>query len=314
MAPAAACTVALRAIAVSNQTTKHSEMQTAQLSIPPSVPNPWAEISWEKTVAPGDQEILDRLNARRSKDCGAAAPCAILKKKLIDTSLLPEPYTGRIDSKVVLLNLNPGLNDCDRCFRGNGTLLAETQATLRQEPGKPCAHHMWLHTDIRCADGGLHGGCRWWRQKTHALWQAVRKVRGEAAGGKADRMAPQELDIFVLEYFPYHSEHAMDFPPLPSDSYRNHLLRHILRETQKDKDRLVVIMRSKEEWRSIGDPEIQEGFRAIEEAGQLIVLTNQRNPTVSPGNIGKDAHVRQEAWQKLVKTLSVPLPVPASGS
>ena len=60
-----------------------------------SVPNPWLNISWKKTVADIDRPYLEDL--------------VYYDKLQLDT--LPEPFTGNPDSQVYCLNLNPGGKD-----------------------------------------------------------------------------------------------------------------------------------------------------------------------------------------------------------
>lgn len=246
-------------------------------------PNPWECICWKKTVADGDESVI------------YPAYCA---EHGIDISLLPEPYTGRPDSKVVCLNLNPGLSDCDLCFRFNKTLCRETHSTLCHDR----EGFMWLDTDIRCADdcGGLHGGCRWWRQRTQELREAVRDARQASAGGEP-LPTPDSLDIFDLEYFPYHTCHAFSFPSLPSDSYRNHLLRQALRRAMR-REAIIVIMRGKKQWTDLINELVEGGVKALR-GESLIELRSSQNPALTKNNVGDE-----EQWERLVQMLRDPLP------
>ena len=161
---------------------------------------------------------------------------------------------------------------------------------------------MWLDTDIRCADdcGGFHGGCRWWRQKTQELREAVRDARQASAGGEPLPI-PDSLDIFDLEYFPYHTHGAFSFPPLPSDSYRNHLLRQALRRAMCG-EAIIVIMRGKTRWHRLINKLVEGGVKALP-GESLIELRSSRNPALTKNNVGDE-----EQWDRLVQMLRDPLP------
>jgi hypothetical protein len=214
--------------------------------------NPWTNISWNNTVADCDKHII------------SPAYCA---EKGIDISNLPEPYTGNINSNVVCLNLNPGIGKCDACFRFDSHFLSLTQETLCHR----IDHLMWLDNDLKCEFGGLHGGCKWWQSRTKEL----RKELGEIP-----------LNMFIIEFFPYHTQNAFDFPPLPSDDYRNELLSKALHDKK-----LIIIMRGKNHWKSISGlgSELKKYDNKIE-------LDNPRNVSFSPRNVGNK-------WNKLVSEL-----------
>ena len=64
--------------------------------------NPWLALpSRAPYVLPEDRSAVERFNRT------AAAPVRL------ETSLLPEPYVGRVDAPVVLLTLNPGVSPGD---------------------------------------------------------------------------------------------------------------------------------------------------------------------------------------------------------
>ena len=225
--------------------------------------NPWTNISWQNTVADCDKNII------------YPAYCA---EKGIDISILPEPFSGNINSHVVCLNQNPGIGKCDACFRFDKMFLKETQKTLNQDLKAPKTpnQYMWF-VDIRCKNGGLHDGCEWWKKRTKDLVNAI----------------PIPLNMFVIEFFPYHSQHSFSFPALPSDEYRNDLLDDALR-----KEKLIVIMRGKGIWTSIIDRNIGE---RLKNHPNLIVLSNPRNISFSPNTMG------QNDWNRLINELKKPI-------
>jgi hypothetical protein len=98
-------------------------------------PNPWLALP---PVAPfvlaEDRPTLDIFNRRARPDLR------------VETSLLPEPFVGRIDAPIVLLLLNPGLSDGDFCLHQQadfcrrataptlGDYLAAVSQYVREEP------------------------------------------------------------------------------------------------------------------------------------------------------------------------------------
>ena len=226
--------------------------------------NPWTNINWENTVADCDKKVI-------TPD--------YCEKHGIDISLLPEPYTGNPRSNVVCLNLNPGIGRCDACFKFNRTLLEETQSTLSHATD----HSMWLYGDIKCDKEVLHEGCEWWRKRTKELREAI---------------FPMPLNMFVIEFFPYHSEHTFNFPKLESDEYRNYLLTNAIRQ-----DKLIVIMRGKKKWYDI-DQDIKNALKSHEERGRVIEISNPQNVSFTKNNLKKNNLKDEEAWNLLVKELS----------
>lgn len=222
--------------------------------------NPWLNISWNNTVADCDSSIIN------------PAFCA---ETGIDISNLPEPYTGNIDSNVVCLNLNPGISKCNPCFRFDKLFLDLTQETLRHQ----IDHSFWIEDDIKCKLGGLHEGCVWWRNKTKELRKAVSK---------------RYLNIFVLEFFPYHTKSIIKFPKLPSDEYRNELLKSAM-----DNNKLIVIMRSEGMWYEIYDQTLGKIGLQLKNYSNKIILKNPRNPYFTTKSIGP-------RWNDLIKELSKP--------
>lgn len=203
------------------------------------IQNPWININWANTIADCDKSIISPTYCN---------------KHGIDISNLPEPYTGDVDSNVYCLNLNPGIGKCDSCFRNDSELLRLTQETLQHQ----IDHHMWICDDIKCKLGGLHDGCVWWRNRTKTLQASLGNKR---------------LDIFVLEFFPYHTKSAFNFPALPSDEYRNSLLERAMND-----GKCIVIMRGKKRWFDIKADGI--GGR-LKNYKRKIEMNNPRNVSFS---------------------------------
>lgn len=212
--------------------------------------NPWKEISKEQPYAKCDETII----------------CAEkYKNKLqIDYGALPEPYVGNIRSNVLCLNGNPGENQYD--FESIDILLKELRTTLNHNT----LHFMWLSKELEATN---HWGVGWWKKMTKSLCDEL-------------GFSPQ---LFVLEYFPYHSKKMFNFPELPSDSYRNYLLKQAM-----DEKKLIVIMRAQSRWYQIKEDGIG---KRLEEYKNKIILKNPRRVYLSRNNMGEDN------WKIFLETL-----------
>lgn len=223
--------------------------------------NPWLNISWENTIAECDKKAIEEFNKGKDSE---------LK---VDTELLPEPFTGDIETcKVVILNLNPGISDGDELFKGNQQLLDLTQKTLKHQLG----HSMWFD-EIRDSNGELHPGCKWWKSRTKTLRQ---KLGGENSRNDDGKY----LKMFVLEFFPYHTRNASEFPELASDKYRNYLLNKAM-----EAGKLIVIMRGARLWGGI-DAMTADGKTLgdkLSEYGNLLILRNKQGAYLTPHNLRK---------------------------
>ena len=169
------------------------------------------------------------------------------------------------------MNLNPGIGKCDPCFRFDKEFLRLTQRTLRHQ----IDHSFWIDDDLKCKHGGLHEGCEWWKSRTNEL----RKELGETP-----------LNMFVIEFFPYHTKSTIKFPQLPSDEYRNQLLNDAM-----DANKLIVIMRGKSLWY---DRSGDVGKRLKNNYKNKMLLFNPRNPYFTPRCI------KDNNWKKLIQELS----------
>lgn len=226
-------------------------------SYKPCPSNPWTGITW--------------VNAVASCDKGVITPpyCAA---KGIDIKTLPEPYSGNLDSRVVFLNVNPG--PADKCFQGDPDFLKATQNTLNHVTVGPI---LWDAPLIK--KGKLHDGCTWWKDRTKELIGAI---------------CPKALNAFRLEFFPYHTDKAFNFPKLPSDAYRNYLLCQAMKERK-----LIVILRGKTRWFGIKD-ECCDGEKVGEKLASypnLIIHRNPRSVYLTQNNFNPTD------WEKLVNTL-----------
>lgn len=238
--------------------TKTKTTITATPSSPKSCPsNPWTGITWADTVASCDKGIIT------SAYCSA---------KGIDIDCLPEPFSGNIDSPVVCLNGNPG--PADKCFHGDPTFEKLTINTLKHSK---TGGRLW-DTPLE-KSGKLHDGYLWFQERTKELRSAI---------------CPKDLNLFMLEFFPYHTVKSFNFPSLPSDEYRNYLLCQAMKE-----GKLIVMLRGRSRWFAIKDT-CCDGEKIGEKLSNYPNLIFHRNPRsvyISERNF------EPSDWEKLVNAL-----------
>lgn len=142
----------------------------------------------------------------------------------LDTSLLPEPFLGRPDAPVVLLNLNPGWSSEDAAWHAK----PEFSRLCRENLLHQQAEYPFYLLNPSIADAP---GARWWRGKLGAVI-------------KASDVATVASRMLCVEYFPYHSKsYGGGTPGVPSQVYGFELVRRAL-----DRGAVIVLMRSRKRW------------------------------------------------------------------
>jgi hypothetical protein len=88
------------------------------------VQNPWPLLpETEPFVLPCDREIIQNFNNRhRTK-----------QKHQIHLELLPEPYLGNPQAKIVFLNGNPGFDEDGHSYHNNANFVKANRANLYHE-------------------------------------------------------------------------------------------------------------------------------------------------------------------------------------
>lgn len=240
---------------MAKQTTPSAAPAPTSSGIP--VQNPWLNISWQNTVASIDSSTI------------TPAFCA---QHGIDITDLPGPYMGDINSNVVVLSLNPGISPYNKCFIGDTHYEKLMQDTLKHSINR----HVMIYDNILCNHNGkvLYPGCDWWRKRTKVLCRII---------------YPKKLNIFVLEYFPYHTVKTINFPKLSSVYYRNYLLEQAIK-----KNKLIVIMRGAEKWYGIQDNDLG---KRLKDHNNKITLKNPLCTYLTPGNMAP------QEWNRLIAAL-----------
>lgn len=224
------------------------------------IKNPWAIVNSENVFADGDygyattimkdkklwefgtQDYLKEI--KRVYGCGLTFEC------------IPDPYCGDPDANVYCLNMNPGEPDpyfdqwpltmnkyTNKSFDNlkhkvssafwTENLVMDDKGVIRIDAATFASLLNKSKTD---GSNRIHGGARWQFCKTDEL----RNLLG------------RHPNVFFLEYFPYHSRSGFDFPDyLPSYDYRNSLLEYAM-----NTNKLIIIMRKRNDWYKIKDKNI----------------------------------------------------------
>lgn len=222
--------------------------------------NPWANVSFQNVFADGDYGYFVNIDKKSNQQFQFGSPSYVrainrlYPNSRLTFECLPSPYSGNPDANVYCLNMNPGEPDPrfdkwplkanpyttqslenlkhniqDAFWTDN--MVADQQGNVKDDS---VIFDKLLKDENAVPGYYIHCGAKWQRAKTKELRNALNG---------------RNPNIFFLEYFPYHSEHGFEFPEfLPSYDYRNTLLNYAI-----DEDKLIIIMRSENEWYKIKD-------------------------------------------------------------
>jgi hypothetical protein len=205
--------------------------------------NPWRELpSSPPYVLPEDSAPVAALNSRGSD------------ATKYDLNLFPEPFFGRPDAPVVVLNLNPGWHESDSALHASAPFASLARRSL--------LHSLEPYPFLHLQPGMQTLGARYWNRKARPLI--------EAAG--FDTVAK---NLLCVQYFPYHSKEYKPSPGLiPSQQYGFALLRAAIARGAD-----VVVMRSRRLWAA--------AVPQLDTYARLHLVRNPRNPALSPRNLGQ---------------------------
>ncbi|MGO9752275.1 MAG: hypothetical protein ACLP22_12365 [Solirubrobacteraceae bacterium] len=175
----------------------------------------------------------------------------------LHTDLIPEPFLGPRNAKLVILNKNPSLDEADRALHSHpgayreallGNLRSPNQGFPHLLPGAPFEHS--------------HSG-RWWRRTLRLLVDET---------GSPAALASR---IVAVEFHGYHAHKYRAIPvTLPSQYYGFELVRAAI-----GRGAVVVVMRGHKEW-DVAVPELRDHPRVLRGKSQ--------NAAITPGNVTGD--------------------------
>lgn len=175
--------------------------------------NPWLDLPHDPPfVLEQDRAIIEKHNRTASAE------------RFIHLNCLPEPFLGKPDAPVILLNLNPGFDPDDVRFHlEDRAFIERSRANLRHE-AQDYAFYL-LDPAIEEAPGH-----RWWTSHLRGLVEAC----GRQTVAR---------NVLCVEHFPYHSERFGFNGLVPSQEYSFYLVREAIRRSA-----LIVQMRSRRIW------------------------------------------------------------------
>jgi hypothetical protein len=170
----------------------------------------------------------------------------------IQTDVLPEPFLGRKDAPIVLLNLNPGFDEhAHLTYADRYTRDAWRKNVLHEPLAYP---FYFLDPQVSHA-----GGARWWKKKLKELIQIAEEQTVANT-------------ILCIEYFPYPSRNFKPMRvPLESQRYSFDLANQAI-----DRNAVMVLMRGKKLW--------EHAVPRLMEYPRFFTLNSPQNVAVSRKN------------------------------
>ncbi|MCG3181442.1 MAG: hypothetical protein BIFFINMI_03838 [Phycisphaerae bacterium] len=166
--------------------------------------------------------------------------------------LLPEPFLGRPDAPVVLLNKNPGYSPNDLATHTDPAFATKARGNLLHK-GAAFPFYLLDPAEVRAL------GYKWWTGKLKSLVKTL-----------GPRSVAQS--VLCVEYFPYHSRRFGNRgPAVPSQKYSFDLVR-----SATSRNALIVVMRGKKLW--------FEAVPELRDYRRLYHVRNPQNPSISLAN------------------------------
>lgn len=207
-------------------------------------------------VLPVDADAIERFNWKAKEHVK------------VDLNLLPEPFIGRFDAPIVLLNLNPGWSSDDARWHRSPGFSRRLWANLKQERSP---YPFYLLNPSQKQDFGEYSpGGKWWHNRLRVLIEHVGSLEAVARG------------LLCVEFFAYHSKRfGRRIQPIPSQEFSFSLVRSAL-----SRKAIVVILRSRRLW--------MEAVPELLTYKRQFTLRNPRSTYLTPNNCdGFDTIVRR---------------------
>lgn len=214
--------------------------------------NPWVNYSFSDSLFhEQDKELVEDFNSKSKEEVSYC------------DKLLPDPYIGNTDSKVMLLALNPGLSPDDFDTHADETYKLLHRRNLDQtEEEFP---FYYLNPELDCP------GSKWWHKKMKWLIEEF-------------DLQTIAKSFSCMQYMPYHSVAFKKSSVLiPTQLYTKNIVENHIKRNMP-----IIILRSKKYWCELV-PE-------LESYENVFSLRNPRNPTLSPTNIGRDNYEKLLDW------------------
>lgn len=214
--------------------------------------NPWSKLPSKFPFAlEGDKNFIEEHNKSVSEEFR------------FNLSLLPEPFIGSLNAKIVILALNPGIGDNDEKNSKNKIFINTVLSSLKHEN----LQYPFYYLDKNL---NFHGGYNWWNSRLKELIEFY-----------ADEKKLSK-NIISFEYYPYHSKKFQEKVPiskLPSFEYTKFLIKKCISEK-----RTIIIMRGEAQWRK-AIPELKNLDYYVCKSSQWVGLSNNNLVLRKKGNI-----------------------------
>lgn len=237
---------------------KKTIITTNSANISKNITNPWTSISWSNTILKCDENYLCKSIRGKTFVSICDYRAYINRHDLpgnpdnieLTFDALPEPFSGDKESQVYCLNINPGKPDPLFGYNQDKTqFLYEslwkkilTHSIVNTNEKKLVSNNIDIVNSPQIYDhlknckkskslNGyyIHKGEYWYDRMINPLKKEI---------------YPNELNLFFIEYFPYHSNRAFNFPKyLPSNSYRDYLIEQAI-----EQEKTIIILRGYDLW------------------------------------------------------------------
>ena len=217
--------------------------------------NPWEEIEKDNYVLSIDKDRIEEFNDKNS----------LGPEYKIQTQLIPDPFFGNKDAKVVLLMLNPGFGGKeDKDYKQNNF---EEILLNNLKHSNTKKHFFSLDKAFEGTDA-------------HNYWKP--RVKELNKHFDNDFLSEQ---LFCINLFPYHSGEYKKIKGglLESQKYALYLLNKKIEE----KDSLIISMRAYTKWSNAYSEEYKDekSFDKLVEENKILRVSSYGNPTLSYNNL-----------------------------
>ncbi len=216
--------------------------------------NPWEEIEKGKYILSTEIDRIKEFNETASDE------------HKIQTQLIPDPFFGNKDAKVVLLMLNPGFGGKEEeDYKKNNFEQVLLNNLKHQNTSK---HFFSLDEKFELTEA-----YKYWKPKVKEL---------NKDGFTNDFLS---ANIFCINLFPYHSKKYKKIKGRLLESQKYAL--HLLHEKIKYKDSLIVSMRAYKDWSKAYSVEYkgEKSFDKLVEENKILRVNSYGNPTLSYNNL-----------------------------
>jgi hypothetical protein len=206
--------------------------------------NPWINYSFENSaIHTLDEALIEEFNLK-------AKPKVSYNKEL-----LPDPYIGNINTKILLLMLNPGISENDFFIHKSPEFIKLHRKNIDQKELEYPFYY--LNPELDCP------GSDYWHKKLGTLIKefGVKKI---------------SQTFCCLQLVAYHSVAFKKSPKLlPTQEFTKNILKNHMKNNLP-----IIIMRSRTMWESLV-PELKS-------YKNFFVLNSFLNPVITPNNVGED--------------------------